>query len=115
LYFIPIVPIGSPQVYVECSDCRGTFKEEVLDLKPPTEADQRAMEVQEHIYHGMSLETAERQLVKTGMDPDDARDLAWHLAGKRVWSCVSCGDHYSRAVQYCPTCRAREDHPGHFY
>ena len=30
LYFIPVFPIGSPGYYVECQDCRGTFKPEVL-------------------------------------------------------------------------------------
>ncbi len=114
LYFIPIFPMGSPQVYVECCDCRGTFTEEVLDIEPPTEASRTALEIQEHIYHGMSLEAATARLTKTGMDPDDAHDLAWYLAGKRVWSCVSCGEHYSRATQYCPTCRQRNEQPSRF-
>ncbi len=111
LYFIPIFPIGSPQVYVECSECGGTFKEEVLDLAPPTEADVIVRELEEHLYCGMSLEEAERRLTDVGMNLLDAHDLVQSLAGKRVWSCVSCGEHYTRHVKHCPTCREKEAYP----
>ena len=37
LYFIPVFPIGGKTTYVECEGCRGTFKESVLELEPPTE------------------------------------------------------------------------------
>lgn len=31
LYFVPVVPIGARQVFVECRECRGTFDPEVLE------------------------------------------------------------------------------------
>jgi len=31
LYFLPIFPIGTSGYYVECQDCKGTFKSEVLN------------------------------------------------------------------------------------
>ena len=37
LYFLPIFPIGTKGYYVECQECAGTFKPEVLaysGLKP---------------------------------------------------------------------------------
>ncbi len=44
LYFVPLVPIGTSGYYVECQECRGTFKPEVLTysgLKPTALAARR--------------------------------------------------------------------------
>lgn len=46
LFFIPTVPLDSGQEYVECKRCKGTFRPEVLDYDP--ESDAREFEAEFH-------------------------------------------------------------------
>jgi uncharacterized Zn finger protein len=73
LYFIPIFPIGGKTTYIECEECRGTFKESVLDVDPPTETQIIVSKVAEKMDRGMSLEEAEERLGEHGFSKDQAR------------------------------------------
>lgn len=46
LYFIPVIPLDQLGEYVECHQCRGTYKPEILKLDPA--ADRKAFEAEFH-------------------------------------------------------------------
>jgi hypothetical protein len=105
LYFIPLFPVGSAERYVECRGCGGTFKEEVLDMEPPSESDRLLGHLHNELQTGSSLEDVERRLVGMGMDRDQAREVVEKLAEGDTWACRDCGDHYVRAVKRCTRCK----------
>jgi predicted RNA-binding Zn-ribbon protein involved in translation (DUF1610 family) len=106
IYFIPLFPCGAAQRYVECEGCRGTFKEEVLEMGPPTEADRLMRQVYTDLQTGNSLEDAERRLTGMGLEPDQAREVVLQMTEEEdVWKCPDCGDHYVKAVRRCTRCR----------
>src|SRR5205085_7504003 len=75
LYFIPLFPIGGAEKYVECQRCGGTFREEVLDYEPPTEAERFLGELYDDLEDGKSVESVRRKLERLGMDPDKVNGL----------------------------------------
>jgi uncharacterized Zn finger protein len=104
LYFIPIFPIGGKTTYVECEGCRGTFKDEVLDIEPPTETQILVTKLAEKMDRGMSLEEAEERLAEQGFTKEQAREVVDSVAGDGVWSCSTCGEHYMDQVRKCRVC-----------
>src|SRR5438105_2443720 len=68
LYFIPLIPMGGARRYVECATCGGTYKEEVLSMEPPSEADRLMASLYESLQQGASLKEAETRLVDIGLD-----------------------------------------------
>src|SRR5262245_23672385 len=105
IYFIPIFPIGAAERYVECGHCRGTFKEEVLDMEPPTEGQRALTRLYNDLQTGSSLEDVEARLESMGMERDRAREIVGEMTEGDTWVCKTCGDHYVRAVRRCTRCR----------
>lgn len=49
LYFIPIIPLDKLGEYVECPQCKGTFRPEILQYDPEAERDQARAEFADHV------------------------------------------------------------------
>jgi predicted RNA-binding Zn-ribbon protein involved in translation (DUF1610 family) len=105
IYFIPLFPIGAAQRYVECHSCGGTFKEEVLDMGPPTEGQRALTQLYQDLQTGSSLEDAEARLVSLGLEKDRAREVVEEMTEGDTWACPACGDRYLKAVRRCTRCR----------
>jgi uncharacterized tellurite resistance protein B-like protein len=41
LYFIPLIPLGSKGKYVECQNCKNTYIERILEMKPTIDVSER--------------------------------------------------------------------------
>jgi hypothetical protein len=108
LYFIPLFPVGGAETYVECQRCGGTFREEVLDYRPPSESERFLGELYDDLEDGKSVEAVRRKLERLGMDPDKIDGLVGELTGGKVWACPGCGNHYLKSVKPCPKCSASE-------
>ncbi len=106
LYFIPIFPIGSPEMYVECSRCAGTFKEAVLDLRPPTEGERIVAAVAEDLRNGMPIEEAEKRLVEIGVERESVKSLVDAISEGKVKQCPVCGLHLLESAPSCQSCTA---------
>jgi hypothetical protein len=104
LYFIPLFPIGGAERYVECAACGGTFKEEVLQMEPPGEADRLMAHLHNELLTGSSLEDVERRLVQMGMDKGRAAAVVEQMCEGRTWTCKVCGDRYLDVVKKCTRC-----------
>ena len=106
LYFIPVFPVGSAERFVECQRCGGTFREQVLDMEPPSESDRFVRRLYNDLLTGSSVESVRDDLVKMGMGRHEAESLVRRLTeGEEVWSCRDCGDHYLKVVKRCTRCR----------
>jgi predicted RNA-binding Zn-ribbon protein involved in translation (DUF1610 family) len=104
LYFIPLIPMGRAQRYVECGSCGGTFKEEVLEMEEPTEAQRALRQIYEEMQQGVSIEECQKRLMELGMEANQAESISEEMAGQ-TWRCETCGDHYLAAVKRCSRCR----------
>ena len=104
LYFIGLFPVGGTTKHVECDHCGGTFKEAVLDLKPPTPAERLAAGVGEALTQGLSLGEAEKQVVEAGIPKDQAGEFVAAVAGENRWTCPMCGEEYVKSVRKCRAC-----------
>ncbi|MFO0958463.1 MAG: TerB family tellurite resistance protein [Isosphaeraceae bacterium] len=49
LYFIPLIPLDKLGEYVECGQCKGTFRPEILHHDPEAERNQAREEFADHI------------------------------------------------------------------
>jgi hypothetical protein len=105
LYFIPLFPTGSGQRYVECHGCRKTFKEEVLQYKPPTEAQRALGRIYDELCSGTSLQVLQKKLENLGMDASEAEGLLDKMCDSEPRHC-SCGQSFHKSVDKCTNCGA---------
>jgi hypothetical protein len=104
LFFIPIFPIGGATRYVECQRCRGTFKEGVLEMQPPTEGERLLRQLYHELLTGSSVETIRDKMVSMGMEKDQAERIVGQMTEGQTWACSGCGDHYLSSVKKCLKC-----------
>ena len=105
LYFIPIFPIGSRIENIECRRCKGTFKEAVLDMGPPSDQERILRSIYRDLAAGTPIEDGEKYLIQHGADAATARTLVEQLAGETAWECGGCGLHFVDEVKKkCPEC-----------
>ena len=105
LYFIPIFPIGSRVDYIECRRCKGTFKESVLEMEPPTDQERILRSIYRDLAAGTPIEDGEKNLMVQGADAATARSLIEQMAGDTTWECGGCGLHFVDEVKKkCPEC-----------
>jgi predicted RNA-binding Zn-ribbon protein involved in translation (DUF1610 family) len=105
LYFIPIFPISGATSYIECRSCKGAFKEEVLELRPMTEAEKIANEIFEDLHRGSSVQDVRGYLDASGVDEHIAHGfLEKIIEGQGLWTCAECGNQYLSSVKQCRAC-----------
>jgi hypothetical protein len=107
LFFIPLFPVGGGQRYVECLGCRGTYREEVLQYKPPSETERFLGQIYEELRTGTSLDMLQGKIVNmTSMAPEKARGVLEQMCDGRPRTCA-CGEQYHPEVPQCPGCGAK--------
>ena len=107
LYFIPLIPVGKPQTYIECSTCHVTFTAEVLSTKaPPAKADlvTHLNTLKTSLEQGTPVEYALRDLTIAGVDRDVALGLVKSAIGEARRICPEDGMSYSISVTKCSEC-----------
>jgi hypothetical protein len=103
LYFIPIFPIGGAQRYVECRRCGQAYKEAVLDMQGPSDANRLLAEVYSELKEGTSFDALQRRLVKEGMTQDEATELLTKMCEGHPQQC-RCGQRLHPDVRECKYC-----------
>src|SRR5438045_828816 len=63
LYFIPLFPMENLGECIKCQSCQQTYKMEVLDYKPPTDAERLLIAVRADLESGTPLQMAQRKLI----------------------------------------------------
>ncbi len=107
LYFIPLIPLGKPQTFIECSTCHVTFAAEVLSAKaPPVKADlvMHLNTLKTSLEQGTPVEYALRDLTVAGVDRDVALGLVKSAIGESRHTCPADGLSYAATVNTCREC-----------
>ena len=107
LYFIPLIPLGKPQTYIECTTCHITFAAEVLSAKaPPAKADllTHLNTLKTSLEQGTPVEYALRDLTIAGVDRDVALGLVKSAIGEARRTCPKDGLSYAISVTTCSEC-----------
>lgn len=103
LFFIPLIPMGGGQRYVECAGCGNAFNEDVFDYKPPTEGNRLMARMEDELQSGTSVEALKRKLTRQGMEEDEAEDRLLELCEDRPVRC-RCGRRYHPSIRECIEC-----------
>ena len=83
LYFIPILPLNMLGEYVECPQCRGTFKTDVLNWDP----DAAAAEFEAEFQRGLKRVMIEMLLADGVVEDDEVemcRQIYNNIAGRSI-------------------------------
>jgi hypothetical protein len=107
LYFIPLIPIGKSQTYIECGTCHLTFTADVLNAKvPPPKADlvTHLNTLKVTLESGTPVEYALRDLTAAGVDRDVALGLVKSVIGDGRKSCPADGLTYAAKIDTCREC-----------
>jgi hypothetical protein len=107
LYFIPLIPLGKPQTFIECTTCHLTFAPEVLSAKaPPPKADlvTHLNSLKTSLESGTPVEYALRNLTAAGVDWDVALGLVKSAIGEGRKTCPTDGLSYAPNITTCREC-----------
>jgi hypothetical protein len=104
LYFIPLFQTGNLGQYVKCDACGGTFREEVLQYRPPTESERLMQAVVGDLEAGMPVEMAQQKLRNLGMDDTLARRTVEAVVGDSRSACPKCALTFLGNVTRCSSC-----------
>ncbi|MFK7736919.1 MAG: zinc-ribbon domain-containing protein [Pirellulaceae bacterium] len=87
LYFIPILPIGGIQEYVECTECRSSFEPVILDAKysSPLERDSESGGAEESTMEVASFESDMRTAIALMMVEDGHVTESEIVVARRVY------------------------------
>lgn len=105
IFFIPIFPIGSATRFVECRGCQQTYREEVLQYEPPSEAERLVTQFFHELRSGTSVEVVRQKLINHGMSPEQADEVADKMCDGRARTC-GCGQRFHPDVPKCSHCGA---------
>lgn len=107
LYFIPLFKTKKGREYVECQYCHQTFKPEVLDYKPPSQAERLVVTMRAELESGMPLHMIRQKLTDMGFDAVAALQIVTAAAGDNSSTCPKCGFIYRYTITTCPNCGTR--------
>jgi hypothetical protein len=100
LYWIPIS-------FVECEECGGQYKLDVLNVKPPTESERFMNKLFRSLEEGMSLNRAKEKLAEIGMDQKSAEGWIETFTKDDTWECAPCHEQFVGSVKRCPICKSK--------
>ncbi len=112
LYFVPVIPLGAGQEFIECQFCENAWQPDVLDMvfKPKRRiaplADQLNT-LEQRLRDGTPVEYAVADLTAAGLDRDVALQNVQRVIGDTRKHCPDCGLTYADNVEQC----AEDDTP----
>ncbi|MBN9522750.1 zinc-ribbon domain-containing protein [bacterium] len=104
LYFIPLFETEHHGNYVKCGGCRGQYKPEVLDYKPPSAAERMILSVRADLESGTPVEMTRTKLVNAGLQENTADEVVALAAGDDRLRCAACNLSFVRSVPRCAAC-----------
>ena len=107
IYFIPLFQLEKLGDLVECQTCHKKYKPEVLNYKPPTEAERFMAALKAELNSGTPLHMARQKLVSSGMDGEKAQQVVLMAAGANPKTCPTCNFIYANTVVTCSNCGTR--------
>ncbi len=112
LYFVPLVPLGNGQEFIECQNCQTAFDPTVLDVnfKPKRRVlplAQQLNTLQQRLQDRTPIEYAVADLTAAGLDHDLAQENVRRAIGEARRQCPECNLTYAPTVERC----AEDDTP----
>ncbi|MEL6149655.1 MAG: zinc ribbon domain-containing protein [Chloroflexota bacterium] len=106
LYFVPLVPLGAGEEYVECQYCGMVFKLDVLDIKFKVKRRvlplaQQLNTLKQRLEDGLPIEYAVADLTAAGLDRDVAMKNVRQAIGTQFQQCPQCNLRYAPGVERC--------------
>lgn len=106
LYFVPLIPLGSGEDYIECQNCGMAFQPDVLDIKfkPKRRVLPLAQQLNtltERLEDGFPVEYAIADLTAAGLERELALDSVRRAIGTLRRQCPECGLTYAPNVASC--------------
>jgi hypothetical protein len=104
LYFIPLFETQHHGDYVECQGCRGQYRPEVLDYKPPSDGERVLGAIRADLEAGTPLQMACTKLTNQGVDLEVAQQIVELAAGDDSRACPGCNLKFIQSVRRCSSC-----------
>lgn len=106
LYFVPLIPLGAGEEYVQCQNCGTTFPVDVLSMKIKPKRVIRPLSEQLNTLHsrlveGYPIEYVIADLTAGGLDRDIAENNVRQSIGDMWRHCPDCGLNYAPNVERC--------------
>lgn len=106
LYFVPVIPLGNGQEYIECQHCGVVFEPSVLDVnfKPKRRVlplAQQLNSLESRLRDGLPIEYAVADLTAAGLDHDLATENVRRAIGVARKQCPECNLTYADSVEHC--------------
>jgi hypothetical protein len=106
LYFIPLFETEHHGDYVQCRTCRGQFKLEVLDYKPPSNVERMLLAIRSDLISGTPIQMGKTKLLHAGIEEEVAEKIISAVAGENQRRCSSCNLTFVKEVSRCSSCGA---------
>jgi len=105
LYFIPVLPIGDANEFVECQTCKRTYSTEAINFKPSkpqNEAARLLNDVKRKLELGLSVEYVIADLTSDGLEREIAENMITMVIGDERKICPRCELTYPTTMETCP-------------
>ena len=107
LFFLPMSTLDELDRYLVCKQCGRKFSEEVLNSRPPTEAQRRYAAAYASLLNGVSLGmTQSRMMQEWNMTAEQAEAILAELCEGPPKRCA-CGRRFHPSLTRCPECEGR--------
>ncbi|MEM6283662.1 MAG: zinc ribbon domain-containing protein [Chloroflexota bacterium] len=106
LYFVPLIPMGAGEEYVECQHCGLVFPTDVLDMKHKPKRRvlplaQQLNSLKQRLEDGLPIEYTVADLTAAGLDRDVAMENVRQAVGTQFQQCPECNLMYAPGVARC--------------
>jgi hypothetical protein len=100
VFFVPLFPLESFGVFVQCLKCRRCWKPQVLEPRPLSPDDPIVKEVRKRLAAGTPARAIRTMLGRRGMDSEKIEEVL----GLAATVCIHCFRTCSSIARSCPHC-----------
>jgi hypothetical protein len=105
VFFIPLFPVGGASRFIQCRGCGQMFSEDVLNFKPPSEAQRMLGQFYQELKTGTSIEVVRQKMLNHDMTAEEADRALEKMCEGHPKAC-RCGQHFHPRVFRCTSCGA---------
>jgi hypothetical protein len=106
IFYAPVIPLGGPARYVQCSRYGGAFPESALDLDSEAGEERQLCEVYARLLEGANVESVRPWLEGLGYDEKQIEYVVDKMCHGPAKKC-GCGLRYHPSATKCVKCEAR--------
>jgi len=104
LFFIPLFETKNLGEYLQCADCKTTYKPEVLNITPLSAEQREVLKVRRDLASGTPYQMAKTKLINSGIEPAAAAMIVEKASPDESRECEQCQLTYAAAITRCSIC-----------